>query len=152
MKNRLLTVFERGHERMQEFESRLSGDSDKNLFYPIKRKQWKNFENAKLKVSVKVDGKMKDVTLQKDVLGLLAAKSDQEKGSVDFDEALEFPLSPVSPPLASSDRSMRKTNKAKLYDVLGSLSEHSVSVDNFSGTKYYLLDLSAALRLIVGLD
>ena len=43
---------------MQEFESRLSGDSDKNLFDPIKREQWRNFENAKLKVSVKVDGKM----------------------------------------------------------------------------------------------
>ena len=102
VKNCLVTVFERGYGRMQEFTSRLTGDYDKNLFDPIKQEGWKNFEDAKIKVSAKVDGKIKDIAVQKYVVGVLAGKSDQDKSSVDIDKASEYPLALVSLQLVSS--------------------------------------------------
>ena len=89
IRNCLLTVFERGEKRMQEFKNILTaGRGDENIFTPITRESWKGFEDTKVKASVKVDGKIKDIASQIDVLGILAAKSDQENSSVDIDKAL----------------------------------------------------------------
>ena len=51
------------------------------------------------------------VVEQKNILGLLAAKSDQSNSAVDIKYALSFPLSSVSLFLASANGAMRKTKK-----------------------------------------
>ena len=149
VKDCLLTVFDRGEKRMEEFKDILVGDiAEKNIFTPITRETWKSFEDNKVKAKVKVDGKLKDIASQRDVLGILAAKSDQEKSSVNIDKALTFPLCMVSQPLACSDGGMRKTNKSSMYDLLFDLLG---SVGTISNGDYYISDLAAALRATVNL-
>ena len=74
----LLTIFERGKIRMVEFKERISKDaSNKYIFDPIKREKWKRFEDpVKRTTKIKIDGKIKDIAEQKNILGLLAGKSD----------------------------------------------------------------------------
>ena len=144
-------MFEQGEKRMQEFKDILTtGRGDENIFTPITRESWKSFEDTKVKASVKVDGKIKDIASQRDVLGILAAKSDQEKSSVDIDKALTYLLAAVSLPLACGDGGMRKTNKSKLYDVLKSLGS-DFTITRCDGENYYFIDLAATLRATVNL-
>ena len=109
----LLPIFERGKIRMVEFKERISKNaSSKYIFDPIKREKSKSFDDTVKKTTkIKIDGKIKDIVEQKNILGLLAAKSDKSKLAVDIKNALSFPLSSVSLPLASADGAMRKTKK-----------------------------------------
>ena len=119
----LLPIFERGKIRMVEFKERISKNaSNKYIFDPIKREKWKSFEDTVKKTTkIKIDGKIKDIVEQKNILGLLAAKSDQSKLAVDIKNAMSFPLSSLSLPLASADGTMRKTKKSNLYGAIDSL-------------------------------
>ena len=109
----LLTIFERGKIRMMEFKERISKNaSNKYIFDPIKREKWKSFEDTvKRTTKIKIDGKIKDIVEQKNILGLLAAISDQSKLAVDIKNALSFPLASVSLPLALADGAVRKAKK-----------------------------------------
>ena len=102
---------------MVEFKERISKNaSNKYILNPIKREKLKSFEDTvKRTIKLKIDGKIKDIVEQKNILGLLAAKSDQSKLAVDITNALSFPLASVSLPLVSTDGAMRKTKKSNLW-------------------------------------
>ena len=146
----LLTIFERGKIRMVEFKEKISKNaSNKYIFDPIKREKWKSFEDTvKRTTKIKIDGKIKDIVEQKIILGLLAAKSDQSKLAVDIKNALSFPLASVSLPLASADGAMRKTKKSNLYGAIDLLSNHNISLENYTGVNYLFADVAAALRAV----
>ena len=150
VKDCVLTVFERGAERMEEFKGVLMGDGgpEKNIYTPICKEPWKGFEANNKKVKVKVDGKMKEITAQRDILGLLVAKSDQENSAVNIEKALCSPLAPVSLSLACGDGGMRKTNKSKMYDFLTDLVGEGKPISN---EDCYIVDLAATLRATVSL-
>ena len=144
VKECLLSVFERGKQRMEEFKSILSGlDKSKHIFTPIRRSKW--VENSVVKSKIEINGKVADVAIQRDILGILAAKSDLENGCVDIDKALTYPLAPVSLPLDCSGDGMRKTNKSKLFDALGPLDNKEVGRCSNS-ENYYVIDLAATSR------
>ena len=88
------------------------------MFDPIKKSKWIGFSSNSVKAKIKINGKVQDITAQRDVLGMLVAKSQEGDSPVDLDEALSYPLAAISLPLASSDGAKRKTNKSKLYDVI----------------------------------
>ena len=71
---------------MVEFKERISKNaSNKYIFDPIKREKWKRLEDTvKRTTKIKIDGKIKDIVEQKNILGLLAAKSDQYKLAADI--------------------------------------------------------------------
>ena len=146
----LLTIFERGKIRMVEFKEKISKNaSNKYIFDPIKREKWKSFEDTvKRTTKIKIDGKIKDIVEQKNNLGLLAAKSDQSKLAADIKNALPFPLASVSLPLASADGAMRKTKKSNLYGAIDLLSNHNISLENYTGVNYLFADVAAALRAV----
>ena len=144
----LLSVFERGAQRMDEFRGRLNDVGDQHLFTVLERVKWTGFETENMKVNVKVDGKTKTVSVQKDIFALIAAKSGKDFTAVDMKQALKFPLAPVSLPLATPDGCMRKTSKCKLYDALNLEQVLSTSVLNGQGHCHYILDLAAKLRTI----
>ena len=105
----------------------------KNIFSPITCEKWHGFNDSSKKVKGKIDGKIRDISIQKDILGLLAAKSDKTKSAIDIKKALTYPLAAVSLPLASADGTMRKTNKARLYDALYTITDHNITIDSLSG-------------------
>ena len=149
VKDCLLTVFERGTERMEEFKGFLLGDGglEKNIFTPIRKEPWKGFDANNKKIKLKVDGKLKEITAQRDILGLLVAKSDQENSAVDIEKALTSPLAPVSLSLACGDGGMRKTNKSKIYDFL--IEQLVGDAKAVTDGDCYIVDLAAALRATV---
>ena len=88
-----------------------------NFWDPIKKQEWNDFfaSNKKTKVTSK-NGKVAEVAVQRDILGLLLAKSQMLNAPIDMEKALEFPLSPVPLALAHADGERRKTNKSALFD------------------------------------
>ena len=151
IKDCLLSVFERGKTRMIGFKDILCNNSSKNIFSPITREVFKGFSDSNKKTKAKVSGKMQDLSVQKDVLGLLAAKSHECKSVIDIQKSLTYPLAPVSLPLASADGAMRKTNKSSLYDALHGITDHNQVLETFSGEKVYIMDLAATLRSVTKL-
>ena len=93
----LLTLEERGSSMMDDFCKRIeSHEDEKKLFFdPIKRSSWKSFTDTERKTKVTTKTETKDIKVQRDILGLLAAKSQEQKASVNIDEALCYPLAPV---------------------------------------------------------
>ena len=147
----LLTLEERGSTMMDDFCKRNSSDKDgKMLFFgPVTRAPWKGFVDTGRKAKLTRTNESKDIKVQRDILGLLAAKSQQQTASVNIDEALCYPLAPVLLSLATCDGARRKTAKSKLFHVALS----SMEVDDVeyvhNGTKCYILDLAAIIRSIM---
>ena len=73
----LLTLEERGSTMMDDFCKRIASyEDEKKLFFdPIKRSPWKSFSDTERKTKVTKKTESKDIKVQRDILGLLAAKS-----------------------------------------------------------------------------
>ena len=125
----LLTLEERGSIMMDDVCKRIASHEDeKKLFFdPMKRSPWKSFTDTERKTKVTKKIESKDIKVQQDILGLLAAKSQEQKASVNIDKALCYPLAPVPLSLATCDETRRKTVKSKLFHAALS----SLVVDDF---------------------
>ena len=138
---------------MNEFKERLAkSPADKDLFGPIKRESLTTFKDSSVKTRLKIKGKEKELTFQRDILGILVAYSNKHEAGVDLETTLSFPLAPVSMPLSTADGAIRKTVKSKLYEA--AMSDLSiVSPDELPPAEIlntYFLDLAAAIRSLVG--
>eukprot|EP00795_Rhopilema_esculentum_P010166 gene10166-biopygen12783 len=138
---------------MNEFKERLTkSPADKDLFGPIKREPLKTFKDSSVKTRLKIKGKEKVLTFQRDILGTLVAYSNKHEAGVDLETTLSFPLAPVSMPLSTADGAIRKTVKSKLYEA--AMSDLSiVSPDELPPTEIlntHYLDLAAAIQSLVG--
>ena len=94
---------------MVDFKARITKNvSNKHIFDTIKREIWKSFEDAVKRITkIKIDVKIKDI-VEKNIIGLLAANSDQSKLAADIKNPLSFLLASVSLSLASTDAAMRE--------------------------------------------
>ena len=151
----LLSVTARGTSLWNTFFKRLrQSQEDKELFFDqVKRIEWKGFLSLNKKVKVSSKGKSKDVAVQRDILGLLAAKSHQQNAAINIDCALCYPLAPVPLSMATAGGARRKTAKSKLFDATlssitnGDREPSDVDTEN----KVYILDLAAAIRSTVAI-
>ena len=145
----LISAEDRGKGLQLEFNKRLdSGDeSGVTFFDPIKREEWKGFDSAEKKTKVTGKSKSRDVTVQREILGLLIATSFKEQSLIDIDNALSFPLAHVPLALATSDGSRRKTAKSKLLDA--ALFSIIADEEIVSNPSCYALDLISTNRSIV---
>ena len=144
----LLGVPKRGEELYDEFTSRFNKESGNtlNVWDAIKRQERHDFSASNKKTKVKSkNGKVVEVAVQRDILGLLLAKSQELNAPIDMEKALKFPLSPVPLALAHADGERRKTNKSALYAHALASTQPKVSTAG-SGKKAYVLDLAAQLR------
>ena len=64
--------------------------------------------------------------VRRDILGSLVATSHKENSPVDIDEALDFPLGPVSQQLPTPDYKKRGKSKQKCYDVIEPACQNSL--------------------------
>ena len=126
-------------------------NTKKLLFDPIKRAAWKSFADSGRKVKVTSKAKSKEIMVQRDISGLLAAKSQQRNATVNIDAALCYPLAPVPLSLATCDGTRRKTAKSKLFSAaLTSLEVEGIEIEcTKRGKACYILDLAAIIRSIV---
>ena len=149
----LLGLEKDGTGLMESFEERLTTDPTTATFFsPLKRNKYKSWNDSANKIVIKKDGKVKELTFQRDILGILVAHSYQYNSGIDIDSALCYPLAPVSVPLSTPDGSIRQTVKSKLFKA--AMSDLSVVTDeDLPGPdrlRTYFLDLAAAVRTIVG--
>ena len=88
-----------------------------------------------------MEGLLKLLKCQRDILGFLLIKSQELESAIDMNEALKYSIGEVSHPLAHGDGEKRKTNKSGLYDSAIS-STLAPRANNVEGSKVYvLLDL-----------
>lgn len=144
----LLSCHKRGAKQLEQFSERLTGKDGASAFFdPISRVPWKSFKDGVVKSTVKSkSGKVKDIALQRHILGILAAKSTEMEKPIDFRATLSYPLAPVPLSLASSDGMQRKTVKSKLMDALQIPSSDQPPPDN---NIVYILDVIAQIRAMV---
>ena len=141
---------------LESFEERPTTDPTTATFFsPLKRNKYKSWKYSAKKIVIKKDGKVKELTFQRDILGILVAhsyKSYQYNSGIDIDSVLCYLLAPVSVPLSTPDGSIRKAVKSKLFKA--AMSDLSVVTDEDlpdpDRLRTYFLDLAAAVRTIVG--
>ena len=98
--NCLLNIEERGTELMGEFERRITTDAPAIKFFDlIKREPLKTFKETAIKAKVKINGKVKKLAFQRDVLGILVSYSNKHEAGIDLENVFCYPLAPVSIPL-----------------------------------------------------
>jgi hypothetical protein len=147
--NELVSAEQRGRELLREFNERLnregeSSQSTRKFFDPVKRVPWKGFSGVARSTKVSAKDKSKEVTVQRDILGLLMAISHRENSPIDIDKALSFSLAPVPLSLATADGTRRKTSKSTLLDAaLTSIVTENDTVEN---ARCYAIDLIATIR------
>ncbi|KAK6175905.1 hypothetical protein SNE40_014281 [Patella caerulea] len=85
-----LSCYQRGLDQVAKLADRISKkDGALAFFDPIARVPWKSFQDGVTKSKVKSgNGKVKDIALQRDILGILAAKSAELEKPIDFQTAL----------------------------------------------------------------
>ena len=146
----LCTIRQEGEVKLKEFTSRFTGDDSqsdtKKFFDPINRTKLKTFkESFKSQKNKNGKEKQREIVAQRDVLGLLVAKSYEQNAPVDVDKGLSYPLSPVPLSLATADGAIRKSAKSNLYQcAFDDLQE--VSYAEIPDVKIFILDLAAAVR------
>ena len=105
----LLGLEKDGIGLMESFEERLTTDPTTATFFsPLKRNKYKSWKDSAKKIVIKKDGKVKELTFQRDILGILVAHSCQYNSGTDIDSFLCYPLAPVSVPPSTPDGSIRK--------------------------------------------
>lgn len=148
----LLSLEKNGKIRKEEFESRLTSETSEptsEFFSTLKQFKFESFESSNIKAFVKKDGKKKEISHERDVLGKLVSQSYASKKGVDMEVVLTYPLAPVSIPLSTSDGSIRKTVKSKLFDSAMS-GLRIVDPTQLPNVSLYFLDLVAAIRTMSG--
>ena len=93
----LLELEKDGIGLMESFEERLTTDPTTATFFsPSKRNKYKSWKDSAKKIVIKKDRKVKELTFQNDILGILVAHSYQYNSGTDIDSVLCYPLAPVS--------------------------------------------------------
>ena len=103
----LLVLEKDGIGLMESFEERLTTDPTTGTFFsPLKRNKYKSWKDSAKKIVIKKDGKVKELTFQRDILGILVAHSYQYNSGIDIDSVLCYPFAPVSVTLSTPDGSI----------------------------------------------
>ncbi|XP_046854152.1 uncharacterized protein LOC124447292 [Xenia sp. Carnegie-2017] len=148
-----LSVKERGTLSRGTFFERLNSERANETLYfsPIKRVEWKSFTDVSKKLKVSTKGKSKEITVQRDILGILAAMSQQQNAAINIDKALCYPFAPVPLSIATYDGIRRKTAKSMLFDAaLRSLIENDAQFpDDQYAHRIYILGIAAIIRSTV---
>ena len=113
----LLPLEKQGKLIKEEFDKRMhaNNDVDTGFFSVIKRNIYKSFEDSNVKAVVKKTGRQKELSSQRDILGLLVCSSYQSNKAVNVAKAMTYPLAPVSLPLCTPDGVIQKNSKKQTF-------------------------------------
>ena len=72
----------------------------------------------------------------------------QQGKTINFEKALEFPLSPIPLSLCNADGSLRKTNKSQLLKKILEMQNPNIQFAQDSVNTVFIIDLMALVRTI----
>ena len=121
---------------------------------PITRSKLLLLKNACKKFEVIKNNKHQLVEINRNILGKLLAYSVKSGRAIDFQTALQYPLSPVPLAFANPDGTGRVTKKSQLMQIMLSyvndLSDYSDVRIPKEQIAAYLVDLMALIRVLPG--
>lgn len=149
----LLSTHKRGSELHCAFNTRLDMEKDAEtrcFFDPIPRSLWRSFQDSNKRTTLQsARGQIKNVAVQRDILGVLAAKSSEENMPVNLDKALTYPLAPVPLSLATPDGTRRSTPKCQMMEVVLTSLDSTNTANEIPENAVYIIDLVAYLRSLL---
>lgn len=155
VQEQLLATHKRGSELYSAFNSRLDIEKDgetRCFFDPIARAPWSSFQDNTRKTTLQsARGKIKNIAVQRDILGILAAKSSEENMAVNFDKALTYPLAPVPLSLATPDGTRRSTPKSQMMEVILTSLDSTKTANEIPENAVYIIDLVAYFRTLLNI-
>ena len=141
---------ETGRNAHMKFVSQRIMSDEKGIHDKLPRLKVKLFKQCSQKVMVKKNGKMKTVEANHNIISKLLAASAKTQQVIDFESALQFPLSSVPLNIANADGSRRTTDKSKLAKIImrkTTVLNHSTEMPAKQDVTAYIVDLMALVRV-----
>ena len=147
----MLKIREIGKQSFSDFMKERIFSDDVKFHDGLPRTKVKLFKQCRQKVNLLKDGKMKTLEVNRNIISTLLAISAKTNRVIDFNLALEYPLSPVPLNIANADGSRRITVKSKLNEIImkkSTLIDHETEMPtrNDHDVSTYIVDLMALVR------
>ena len=146
---RMLKIREIGKQSFSGFMKERIFSDDVKFHDGLPRTKVKLFKQCCQKVNLLKDGKMKTLEVNRNIISILLAISAKTNRVIDFNMALEYPLSPVPLNIANADGSCRITVKSKLNQIImkkSTLIDHETEMPTRNDVSAYIVDLMALVR------
>ena len=143
----MLKTREIGKQSFSDFMKERLFSDDVKFHDGLPRTKVKLFKQCCQKINLLKDGKMKTLEVNCNIISTLLAIS--AKTVIDFNMALEYPLSPVPLNIANADGSRRITVKSKLNEIImkkSILIDHETEMPTRNDVSAYIVDLMALVR------
>ena len=117
----ILQIHSVGNELAKQFAAeRMLSDSTKKFHDPLPRNKCKSFKNSTKVLVISKNKKETTVTVNRDILASMVKLSLKSGFPVDFDRALQYPMSPIPLSIATAEGERRSTAKSKLMEIITS--------------------------------
>jgi hypothetical protein len=115
----IVTQMQKGGNLAETFNQERLKDKTTLFHQSIAKNNYKNFRNSSKTFKVKnKDGTYTIAEVNRNILGALASYSLKTGTAVDFEKALQYPLSPVPLSISHADGTQRGNVKSKLKDII----------------------------------
>ena len=145
----MLKIPEIGEQCCSDFIKERIFSDDTKFHDSLLRTKVKLFKQCNQKVSFLMDGKMKTVEVNPNIISTLLAASAKANQAIDFSLALEYPLSPVPLNIADADGFQTSTAKSKLNEIImkkSTLIDRETEMPSRNEVSAYILDLMTLVR------
>ena len=147
----ILSTIDKGKELEEKFRVERLVNKFALFHDTLKKNQCKTFNEVSKKMKVKSkSGAQKIIEVNRDILSMLTSYSLRTNAAIDFKKALEYSLSPIPLSICNADGSRRKTQKAKLKEVIYNKSKIMTKEEFLNIPKdVVVIDMVAMLNTIV---
>ena len=114
----ILSIVTSGHNQHELFHQERMIKKTKKFHAPITRKKLMSFKDSDMKTTVSNNGKQTAVEINRNILGMLLSLAAKTNRNIDFQTALQYPLTSVPLPLANPDGTKRISTKSKLTKII----------------------------------
>ena len=145
----MLKISEIGEQSFSDFMKERIFSDDVKFHDGLSLTKVKLFKQCCQKVNLLKDGKMKTIGVNRNIISTLLAISAKTNRVIDFNMALEYPLSPVPLNIANADGSHGITVKSKLNEIImkkSTLIDHETEMPTRNDVSAYIVDLIALVR------
>ena len=141
----ILKSLETGKTLSEDFKRERLYSQHIKFHNPIKRNNYASF--SKNKITVTKDNKAKTIEVNRNIIGNLLSFTVKTGRVIDFEKALQYPLSSIPLSISHPDGSRRETAKSKLKGIIVGYNMNEEKPENEVGSKDVLIvDMIAQIQ------